>query len=234
MVAWGADLTPPAAAGFNPADYGTVANDFNAATLGLSNGAAVSSFTDSSGNARHATQATAGNQPTYVTASQNGLGVVRFDGSNDYLKTASFTLNQPVTMFVACKFRSAFTAVKCVIDGFGDDCGIYEGADDEFALWAGASLTNFTPGPVWTSFVVVSAVFNGATSQVRANDLLGGASGLGNAGAGNPGGITLGANRSPGQFGDIDLGRAIVYAGSVSGASHTAVVAALKTQWGIA
>jgi hypothetical protein len=43
---------------------------------------AVSSWTDASGNAKHAT---AGNQPTCVASAMNGHNVVRGDGVNDYL-----------------------------------------------------------------------------------------------------------------------------------------------------
>ena len=48
------------------------------------NGAAVTQWADQSGNNRHATQGTSGNQPTRVNAGLNGLPVVRFDGANDF------------------------------------------------------------------------------------------------------------------------------------------------------
>lgn len=60
--------------------------------LGLSDGAAVSSWTDSSGNSNPATQSTGGLQPIYKTNIINGLAVVRFNGTDPggtYLRTAS-------------------------------------------------------------------------------------------------------------------------------------------------
>jgi len=51
----------------------------------------VARWEDKSGNARHATQGTAGSRPARKTAVQNGLGVVRFDGSNDSMAVARST-----------------------------------------------------------------------------------------------------------------------------------------------
>lgn len=50
-----------------------------------SDNTAVSTWADRSGNAYNATQATAGNQPTFQTAKQGGCGGVDFDGSNDFM-----------------------------------------------------------------------------------------------------------------------------------------------------
>ena len=50
-------------------------------SLGLSDGANVSSWLDSSSNGRAAEQGTLANQPTFHTNVVNGLPVVRFDGS---------------------------------------------------------------------------------------------------------------------------------------------------------
>ena len=52
---------------------------------------AVARWEDKSGNGRHATQSTSGSRPTRKTAIQNSLGVLRFDGSNDWLSIASST-----------------------------------------------------------------------------------------------------------------------------------------------
>src|ERR671913_280317 len=56
---------------------------------GLAGGAAVSQWDDASGNGNHATQATGTAQPSYQTAVQNGLPVVRFDGTSDFLSLAT-------------------------------------------------------------------------------------------------------------------------------------------------
>ncbi len=62
----------------------------DATTITASSGA-VSEWRDKSGNARHATQATAAAQPTTGTATLNGLNVIDFDGSGDVLASALAT-----------------------------------------------------------------------------------------------------------------------------------------------
>ncbi len=52
---------------------------------GVTNGGAVATWTDGSGNAQHAVQANATLQPRFYTNAIGGRPVVRFDGANDYL-----------------------------------------------------------------------------------------------------------------------------------------------------
>ena len=73
---------------------------------GLSDAAAVSSWTDQSGNGYTASQATAANQPSYRVAVFGGQPSVRFDGSNDQLiHTADNTIE--CMIFAVAQTRSA-------------------------------------------------------------------------------------------------------------------------------
>ena len=64
------------------------------------NGGNVSQWNDLSGNDRHATQATAGNQPSYSTAALNGKNVVVAQDASRSLKTTAFLAGLPQTVFV--------------------------------------------------------------------------------------------------------------------------------------
>jgi hypothetical protein len=55
---------------------------------------------DLSGNGRHATQATSGNQPSIVANALNGRQVRRFDGVDDFLDTQSIVIGNAITMCV--------------------------------------------------------------------------------------------------------------------------------------
>lgn len=59
----------------------------DAATITLATG--VSQWDDKSGNARHVAQATGSFQPSLVANEQNGLDVIRFDGTDDRLRCTS-------------------------------------------------------------------------------------------------------------------------------------------------
>ena len=66
-------------------------------------GSSVARWEDRSGNSRDASQATSANRPILKTAVQNGRNGIRFDGSNDFMATASFAHSVPLTLFLVCK-----------------------------------------------------------------------------------------------------------------------------------
>ncbi len=68
---------------------------------GLADGAPVATWTDESGQVHDATQGTPANQPIYKTGVQNGLPVVRFDGTDDRLAyDGTILVNTDYTVFV--------------------------------------------------------------------------------------------------------------------------------------
>jgi hypothetical protein len=93
-------------------DAGTLWNATTGGSL-VAPGGHIARWEDKSGNARHATQGTSGQQPTRQTAVRNGRDVVRFDGTNDFLATVAFGGNQTWTRFVV--FRSSASQYRVVI-----------------------------------------------------------------------------------------------------------------------
>jgi hypothetical protein len=80
----------------------------DAATVTL-NGSTVSQWNDKSGNARHVSQATAGQQPTWNATGLNSKPTLVFDGSNDILlnQNAGSVGVTNISMFVVMRYVSA-------------------------------------------------------------------------------------------------------------------------------
>ena len=90
---------------FNARDAGAVFVVDSRYITGLSDGNAVTTWSDRSRNSNDATQATAANQPTYHTAEQGGQPLVKFDGSDDSMATAAVvtTVTDNWTLFSVAK-----------------------------------------------------------------------------------------------------------------------------------
>lgn len=78
----------------------------NSSGTAPTNGQAVKSWIDKLGNGRNADQATANRQPTWQANQQNGLGAIKFDGTNDVL-----TLN-PIAWSLSLSGQTTYTVVK--------------------------------------------------------------------------------------------------------------------------
>lgn len=122
---------------------------------GLSNGNAVTTWSDRSGNARDVTQATPANQPSYQTSVQGGQPVVRFDGSNDSLASSSFATAASASAVMVAKSDGWRTgSLYRTIAGHGYDAvnnateGILLGtvAGNNFADWLQYDYLNFGAG----------------------------------------------------------------------------------------
>lgn len=113
------------------------------------NGTGVSQWSDKSGNANHATQATAAAQPTVTSAAQNGRSGISFDGTQ-FMEFTQFLSGSAATALVVAKqdasppTSEAFTG--SVLGNFGShdfashcqwtDGNIYDGfgSDTRYAI----------------------------------------------------------------------------------------------------
>lgn len=124
---------------------------------------AVSQWNDKSGNGRNATQATAGNRPATGTATLNGLNVIRYDATDDFLSlsnTAGLT-TATTFYFFGVRRSSVAAAADTTTSRFflGGITGTYViGADSSVAI--SNETTLFLAGPDSPGYVPRS----GATS----------------------------------------------------------------------
>ena len=71
--------------------------------IGKNDNDAIDSWTDESGNGKHAVQATGNKQPIYKTNIINGLPILRFDGANDDMEMTGLSAGSDVTYFFVIK-----------------------------------------------------------------------------------------------------------------------------------
>jgi hypothetical protein len=206
---------------------------FDAAQLtGLVDNDPVGSWTDASGNGRHAVQGTGAAKPTYKTAALNGRPVVRFDGVDDWLQTAAFgaALAQPTTITLV---GTATGADNYFYDGLNDG-GRHViitnngGSSTTALLYAGTgapyTVPAFGPARVYT------ALFSGAASRLWVDGTAAGAAADGGTLA-LPG-LTLGAYW--GALANLtgDVAEVVLVNRALSGDERAALEAYLKTKWG--
>jgi lysophospholipase L1-like esterase len=122
---------------------------YKADALSLSNNDPISSFTDSSGNARHATQ-TGANRPLYNTNQINSLPAVTFDGTDDYFNFASTT------------FRTVFVVFKAGVTPFASFAGLIGG--DAGAPGSGIILYGYSGTTSMASGTGFSAAYRNSLS----------------------------------------------------------------------
>lgn len=203
---------------FTPASIAGMEAWFKADALALSDGAAVSSWTDSSIFARPAVQATGGNQPTFQTNELNSLPVIRFDGVNDFLAQAVFgvAVSQPLTFFLVVKSNTPGVRILDGVDGsnrlvLDDQTTTYRFYNGSFASTLACTPTNFN---------ILSFVSNGGSSIARANGGVGGAS---SGGAQGYKGLNIGCETGSGGGLAGDYAEIIAYDGVLSSSNHNLV-----------
>ncbi len=174
---------------------------------GITNQSGASVWADSSGNSRPLLQATAALRPRIFSS-----GAIITDGTNDYMQ-AAFTLIQPFTVYMLFR-QSTWVSGGFVFDGATGTTKVTQASSSpQLTMDGGSALTANAAAVIGSAGVssVMACVFNGANSVFQ---VAGGGPSVtvtGDAGAGNPGGITIGASRSPGNYGNIVYREIAIY-----------------------
>lgn len=171
--------------------------------LSLADNDPVSSWTDSSGNARHAVQANGVQQPLFKTNVLNGKAVVRGDGSNDKL-ISTYTFGTTCTLFMVGRAVTGIANQRWFAAGANDKLTLFD-TPGQFAFYStegggfptiGGTSTNFTivtfrassqsnldiylNGTLSSVAAVNPSDFSGQTSLVLFDDVVAGTGDVGN------------------------------------------------------
>ena len=113
---------------------------------------------------------------------------ILFDGIDNFIKTAAFTYVQPERIYIVFK-QVTLINQRYFIDGENNFSGIiYNANGTDINILAGSPIGSYPNTS--TDFMVVRALFSGASSALQIND---GAILTGDAGGGDMGGLALGS-----------------------------------------
>lgn len=219
-------------AGWTPAQLTSLKAWYKSDTGVTETSGKVSQWDDQSGNANHLTQANADQRPVKTASALNGYPSIDFDGIDDIMKTAAFTLDQPETVFVIFK-QNTWTDGDRVFDGFYGNFGglLQNGSSPGLRQYYG----DFGPGPntdmTLSQYKLFTAIFNSTNSILQVNN--GTQSGPGGNGALNMGGFTLGAFGDGGSNSDISVVEVVVMGAAASDAERTAMKTYVTERYGI-
>lgn len=136
----------------------------DAASFSYSSGSVVSQWNDKSGNACHWNQSTVANQPNR-NGSQNTLDTVVFN-IDDFLLHSGLITNQPNTILVAVKYTGPFSNYQFIFDGQTNaQQFIYMQQRYHYGAPTDADTGDVATG----AWEILTAVMNGASSQLRRN-----------------------------------------------------------------
>jgi hypothetical protein len=199
----------------------------DATTISASDGDAISSWTDLSGNGNHAVQATGSKQPLYKTGIQNGLPVVRFDGSDDQLD-APISADATVTLFIVAFKRTAAGGSAKVLVSFGGSWVIYTNTGDG-AGWLIYDGFVRSLGSTPTTATLLGAVFNSTASYDPYVNGVVGTNFNPDDGYSTQTELRIGGWDS--QWGDYDIGEIILYNSALSSTDREKVENYLMLKW---
>lgn len=182
-------LLRPTASGFNPKTLAGLAGWWDASdasTITL-NSTTVSEWRDKSGNGRHATQATAANQPVYSTNQVNGRPALTLDAART-MEVAAWAFKDEATVF--CVFKHSGGNNNALFQRGGVNAAhavLLEGVAPNLTVTArhynSKDSTSASVGQ--NTYRVAMALFTGLKSQIFINGTAASASATGETREGN-------------------------------------------------
>jgi len=179
--------------------------------------------------ARDLYQGSSSKRPIYTGPNLNTRLSMLFDGSNDYLKSAPFSLSQPETVYLVGQ-QVTWSNGDSIFDGNANDSMeiFQDTTTPNITLYAGASVTNTR----WILNInaILTAIFNSTSSLIRINrDFAVG----GNAGTANGGGFTLGAQAGGSLSGNIRASEVAIYSEAHNIVNQNLIISYFANKYGI-
>ncbi len=219
-------VSPSGGGAFSPDNISGLSLWLKADALSLSDTDPVASWTDSSGNGNHATQATGANRPLFRTAIQNGLPAVQFDDTNDALVTSLNVARSYTIILVASQPVNSTTRIINSVEN-NNLMSIRRGSN---TVYLGSDVFSGTIG-VNNVFAMMSMTVSTVDPTVlyfNGTDITGGSPPSANWGT-----VTFGASGLNAEPAHALLAEVLVYDTALSTPNRESVEAYLVDKWGI-
>lgn len=210
---------------FSPLDITGLKLWLKADSLSLTDGSAITAWTDSSGNGNDGSGGAFGNS-TYKTAIQNGLPIARFDGTSSGVNIPAVVSAIPYTILIVANQTSKTTNGVLIQRRSGGSLMLIRLDITTGFFRASAGNSRVDAADHSGAFHVFTTILNSASSfayvdgsQIIAADM----------GSNVPGTLALGTDGSAFLTGDI--GEILVYDTSLSSTNRGLVEAYLKSKW---
>jgi hypothetical protein len=190
---------------------------------------AVSQWNDKSGNGNHLTQGTGADQPTTGTRTINGLNVLDFDGTSDYMQKIFGAATSSSTVHFIVLQSDSTASGPYVFDGTDTNRQtVFQTTSTRYQMYSGNSL-NSTAGALTTDVSLLTATF-GSSGGLRKN----GASVIaGDTGTQVLNGVTLARRYTATGYMDGAIAEFIVVDGTLTADEISRVENYLANKWGI-
>lgn len=188
---------------------------------------------DISDNGHDYIQATLARQPTIISSAINGLSARRLDGVAQ-LMVSTYTLIQPETVFLVYKSITIGAAATndIIFDGASGvaTMALISDTTTKTTMNAGSSIAASATAIANGAYAYVTCQFNAASSflNVAGSQLI-----SGQVGAGNGGGMTLGALQNISRPTNIEVAEVLIYSTAVSAANIAIIETYLKRKYAL-
>jgi hypothetical protein len=205
--------------------------DTGGTTPATLDGDLIALWKDQSGNGNDLPQATSGLRPALKLALQNGMPVIRFDGSSSYLGPAVFAVAQPLTIFIALNQRTVGTGTFIYSGNTANSPDMEQASGNgNIVIKSGSSGQLDSKLPV-AAFGIVKAVYNSPNSTTRVDNFY--YPYVVDCGSHALDGFALGAGVLGGNPAAIDVGEVLIYNRVLTNNEEAKVRNYLNRRWNV-
>lgn len=202
-----------------------------------SSSGAVSQWNDKSTNGRNLTQATAISQPTTGSSTLNGLNVIVFDGTADFMDSGTVTLTGRQFHLIVIKTNSNAKAPAISNTGTTTEATVFQsGSSSPLNRWgayrAGTGtvvIQSTTTSSAANTAYVLTCDFNASSSKLRINGV---EVASGTVGTNNTNNFRLGRNPATAYSGGA-IAEVVIVSGSLSATDVSNWETYAAAKWGI-